>query len=203
VGDSSGLGGLVGSCVRGAGGRVISECGTPFSVGGLEEGLEPPTRSTRVTGGGLHRSYTGSPEAPSSCLIFVGARIAVVTMAECASNTSTGRLSCSLSTVMVGQMYAFRSSLPHITYRPSSLKVAWIWLHVFSFPRNLTSRFRSLKLYSRTRESLLVIRSLTSPFGSLGGNVMVSIPVILLPLAFRPRADLTCICVYGFSPSVS
>ena len=36
----------------------------------------------RVTGGGLHKSYSGSPEALRSCLVFVGAIIAVVTIAE-------------------------------------------------------------------------------------------------------------------------
>ena len=50
-----------------------------------------------VTGGGLQRSYSGSPERLRTFRVFVGAMRAVVTIAECASNISTGRLSFSAS----------------------------------------------------------------------------------------------------------
>ena len=50
--------------------------------------------------------------------------MALVMIAECASNTSIGRLSLSFSGGPVDQMYTFLSSLPQMTYFASSLKVA-------------------------------------------------------------------------------
>ena len=61
-------------------------------------------RLISVTGGGLHKSYKGSPDALRSCLVFVGAMIAVVTIAEWASKTSGGLLSLSDSGCTVDQI---------------------------------------------------------------------------------------------------
>lgn len=88
---ADGIGGMLGSS------RI------PSSVAGLDDERES-ARLTSVTGGGLHRSYSGSPEALKSCLVFIGAMIAVVTIAEWASKTSTGLLSLSVSDGPVDQI---------------------------------------------------------------------------------------------------
>ena len=172
AGDSSGLLDFSNSelLMAGVGGKLLPSA-FPFSVGAREEEWDSE-RLIRVTGGGLHRSYKGSPEAPRSCRVRVGAMIAFVTMAEWASNISTGLLSFSVSGGPVDQIYALRSSLPHMTYFASSLNEACIWLQEFSFPLSLISRPLSRRLYTLTRESLLVTNTLTSPLGSSGGKLM-------------------------------
>ena len=98
----------------------------PFSSGG-EEDVKDSVRLIKVTGGGLQRSYKGSPDDCRSCRVLTGAMIAFVTIAEWASNISTGRFSLSTSDAPeVDQMYALRSSLPQIMYLASSLNLAWI-----------------------------------------------------------------------------
>jgi hypothetical protein len=62
----------------------------PASVGALED-ITDSARETNVTGGGLHRSYIGSSDVLSSCLVCIGAIIVHVVIELCASNISTGR----------------------------------------------------------------------------------------------------------------
>lgn len=95
-------------------GMLLSGCGLP-SEGGMEDACDCE-RLIRVTGGGLHKSYRGSLDALRSCLVFVDAIIAEVTIAEWASKISGDRLSFSVSGCPVDHMYALRSSLPHIIY---------------------------------------------------------------------------------------
>jgi len=67
----------------------------------------------------------GSPDALKSCLLLTGAIRAVVTTSGCASKHSYGCLSfSSASGWLADQMYARLSSLPEMTYLPSSLKRA-------------------------------------------------------------------------------
>lgn len=62
----------------------------PASVGAREE-MTDSARDTSVTGGGLHKSYIGSSEALSRCLVFIGAMTVHVVIELCASKISTGR----------------------------------------------------------------------------------------------------------------
>ena len=91
------------SGVAGVVGIPVSDGLWSLWLGALEEEWDSD-RLTRVTAGGLQRSYRGSPEALRSCRVLVGAMMAVVTIAEWASNTSTGRRSLSNSGVLVDQM---------------------------------------------------------------------------------------------------
>jgi hypothetical protein len=62
----------------------------PASVGARDD-MTDSALETNVTGGGLHRSYIGSSDALSICLVCIGAIIVHVVMELCASNISTGR----------------------------------------------------------------------------------------------------------------
>ena len=88
----------------------------PASVGGFEEPFIDSAREIRVIGGGLQRSKMGSSDALRHCRVLRGARTAQVVIELCASNSSRGRwFLLSPSGAVVDQMYALRSSLPHIT----------------------------------------------------------------------------------------
>jgi len=63
-----------------------------FSEGAGRDALDSSLESS-VTGGGLQRSYIGSPDPLNSNRVAVGAITAVVTISEWASKNSNGRLS--------------------------------------------------------------------------------------------------------------
>ena len=67
------------SIVAGVGGTLFSGC-WPSSVGRIEEANDCVLLIS-LTGGGLHKSYSGSPDEMRISLLQVGAMIAAVTIA--------------------------------------------------------------------------------------------------------------------------